>query len=390
MRSPLRFGGILLPSADVDPNKFACIACDQFTSDPDYWKELSEYVGDSPSALRITLPEIFLNDDPELRLKRISENMNAYVRSGVFEKRTYDAVLVERRTPFTPSRPGLVACIDLDAYEPSGEALIRASEAVVTSRIPPRVEIRERCPLELPHVMLLVDDEDGILVEAAHKKRGKKLYDFKLNMGGGSIVGYEVTDAESIDRAAQTLAELSARKYGKPFLFAVGDGNHSLAAAKAVHEKNRAVKAASKALVEIVNVRSDGIAFHPIHRLVKIKNPVDFVRYMQDKTHGLPRGSALYAGGQVFPYGLPTDAVDGVELVQRLIDEYDTESIDYVHGEDRLTRDEDGTVGVRLFAPEKSDFFDCVARRGKLPKKTFSIGEGIEKRYYLEARKIVD
>lgn len=390
MSSPLKFGDVLLPRAGVDLNKFACIACDQFTSDLGYWNALSEYVGNSPSALGLILPEIFLNDNADSRLKRITENMNEYVRGGVFEKRTYDAVLTERRTPFTPSRLGIVVGIDLDAYEPSGEALIRASEAVVASRIPARVEIRERCPLELPHVMLLADDEDGILVEAAHKKRGKKLYDFELNMGGGSIAGYEVEDTESIARAAEELTCRSEKKYGAPFLFAVGDGNHSLAAAKAVHEKHKDVKAASKALVEIVNVRSSGIAFHPIHRLVKVKNAEDFVRYMQDKTRGLSRPSALYTGGQVFPYSLPGDAVEGVELVQKLVDEYETESVDYVHGEEQLTRGDKGTVGVRLFAPEKSDFFDQVARRGKLPKKTFSIGEGVEKRYYLEARKIVD
>ena len=390
MRSPLKFGDILLPRKGIDLNKFACIACDQFTSDIGYWKALSEYTKDEPSALELILPEIYLNDNAETRLKRISENAYAYIKNDVFEKRTYDAVLTERRTPFTRSRLGLVAGIDLDAYEPDGEALIRASEAVVASRIPPRVEIRESSPLELPHVMLLVDDEEGMLVEAAHKKRGEKLYDFDLNMGGGKISGYAVEDTESITRAAEKLSEISEQKYGKPFLFAVGDGNHSLAAAKAVHEKHGNVKAAATALAEIVNVRSDGIVFHPIHRLAKVKSSEDFTRYLRDKTHGLPRESALYADGQVFSYGLPNDAVEGVELVQRLVDEYETESVDYVHGEDQLVRCEKGFVGIRLFAPKKSDFFDCVAHRGKLPKKTFSIGEGVEKRYYLEARMIVD
>ncbi len=143
MRSPLKFGDILLPRKGIDLNKFACIACDQFTSDIGYWKALSEYTKDEPSALELILPEIYLNDNAETRLKRISENAYAYIKNDVFEKRTYDAVLTERRTPFTRSRLGLVAGIDLDAYEPDGEALIRASEAVVASRIPPRVEIRE-------------------------------------------------------------------------------------------------------------------------------------------------------------------------------------------------------------------------------------------------------
>ena len=390
MRSPLKFGGIMLPRKDISLEKFAVIACDQFTSDASYWTELESFVGDEPSALKLMLPEIYLGDDAEGRTERIIENMYDYLSGGVFDERTYDAVLTERRTPFTPSRLGLVASIDLNDYDFVGAPVIRASEAVVLSRIPPRVAIRKRCPLELPHVMLLASDEDGILVEAAHSSRGRKLYDFELSMGGGRLIGYEAGDTEAISGAAQRLMEKSAEKYGSPFLFAVGDGNHSLAAAKAVHDQNPTCKAAASALTEIVNVCSDGIVFHPIHRLVKVKDTADFIAYMQARTSAFGRDSALYCDGEVHPYKLPSDAVEGVELVQRLVDEYSPESVDYVHGEKQLTAPRESTVGVRLFAPEKREFFDCVARRGRLPKKTFSIGEGTEKRYYLEARKITD
>lgn len=385
MKAPLVFGGIMLPSKEVDLTRFATVACDQFTSDREYWSRLDKFVGDSPSALRITYPEIFLNDSRSERMRAIIETARDYLDRGVFCDRTYDAVLTERSTPFTASRQGLVLSVDLSAYSLDGEDLIRASEGVVKERIPVRAEIRENTPIELPHIMLLCADEEGLLVEKAHEKKGRKLYDFDLNMGGGHLTGWEAEDTGQIEKAAETLIERSAERYGKPFLFAVGDGNHSLAAALSAF---RSGKSAGSALCEIVNVYSSGVVFHPIHRLVKAKNNADFVRYMQAKTSSFERAARLICDGEVYRYKLPADAVDGVERVQRLIDEYGAEEVDYIHGESQLSGRSFGRVGVELFAPSKSEFFDGVAKRGKLPKKTFSIGEGEEKRYYLEARKI--
>lgn len=389
MISPFMYGGIMLPNVSIDLNKFATVACDQFTSDISYWEKLGETVGSSPSALRITYPEIFLNDEPEKRIAAISKAMREYLNDGVFEEIYAPAVVVDRSTPYTKSRLGLVAAIDLDAYTTDGESIIRATEAVVKDRVPPRVEIRKGCPLELPHIMLLCEDKDGLLVETAYESRGKKLYDFELNMNGGHIKGYEVEDISTVERAVQKLTSLSEQKYGKPFLFAVGDGNHSLAAAKKLHEEmpNERNK---YALVEIVNVCGNGVTFHPIHRLAQVKNPTDFIKYMQSKTRSLPRKATLLHDNIEYVYNLPPDAVDGVELVQRLIDEFGCESIDYIHGDEQLkmlsVKDK---IGVKLYAPAKDELFATVAKRGRLPKKTFSIGEGEEKRYYLEARRIV-
>ncbi len=384
------FGDILLPSDKTDMTKFACIACDQFTSDYAYWNKLGQFVGDSPSALGITYPEIFLNDSADERIRRITQNCRRYLDTGVFGETAYDAVIVDRSTPYCASRKGLVVKIDLDDYTTDLESPIRATEAVVAERVPPRMKIRENSPLELPHIMLLCDDPDGILVEAAYKSRGRKLYGFELNMGGGSISGYAPTDVKAIENAVAVLAEKSAEKYGREFVFAVGDGNHSLAAAKAMHEKHPENQQAKYALCEIVNVRSDGIIFHPIHRLCTVKDKRDFISYMQSKTRGLPAVSRLTSGGEYYTYNLPQDATDGVALVQRLIDEYGCEAVDYIHGEKELKEHALGEnkVGAELFAPDKSQLFDTVNRRGKLPKKTFSIGEGVEKRYYLEARRL--
>lgn len=389
MTSPLRYGGIMLPAENVELNKFATVACDQFTSDAAYWKKLDGLIGKSPSALRITYPEIFLNDEPEKRIAAISETMRKYLESGVFRDISAGAVVVDRSTPYTKSRLGLVAAVDLDAYTTDGESAVRATEAVVKERVPPRVEIRRGCPLELPHVMLLCEDREGILVEAAYKNRGKKLYDFELNMNGGHVRGYEATDVDAVEKAVQRLAEISEQRYKKQFLFAVGDGNHSLAAAKALYGQAPNGKN-NCALVEIVNVCGSGVVFHPIHRLAQVKDPADFIKYMQSKTRSLPRRAALVNDGCEYAYNLPSDAVDGVELVQRLVDEYDCESIDYIHGDEQLKMlSVGGKVGVGLYAPDKNGLFAAVAKRGRLPKKTFSIGEGEEKRYYLEAKRIV-
>lgn len=388
--SPLRFGEVLLPALDVDLHKFATVACDQFTADVEYWARLDEFVGDSPSALRITYPEIFLNDNRESRTRKIVQNMTDYLDGGVFQSSPVDGVLTQRTTPFSPLRRGLVTAVDLTEYSFGGAlSSIRATEGTVAERIPPRVAIRKNCPLELPHVMLLVEDEEGLLVENAFKNRGEKLYDFTLNMGGGHLTGYAAQNVEEILKAAARLTEKSVKKYGSPFLFAVGDGNHSLAAAKAVYEETNGA-AARYALTEIVNVYDKGIVFHPIHRLVTVGSPGDFCRYLQSETSAYPLSARLFVDGETYFYRLPANSIEGVRVLQSLIDDYaDKTQVDYIHGLKELQSFSVGkNVGVELFAMDKSDLFPYVAANGALPRKTFSMGEGREKRYYLEARKI--
>lgn len=389
-KSVMDFSGIMLPAENIDLSKFATVACDQFTSDAEYWKKLDEYVADSPSALRITYPEIFLNDDRQRRIEAVSSTMQAYLDGGVFSNRQYAAVLTQRKTPFSAVRRGLVAAIDLQQYDfDSKPSLIRATEGTVKERIPPRVSIRENCPLELPHVMLLCEDEDGLLVESAFKDKKEKIYDFELNMGGGHLCGYNVGDVSKIEAAVQELSDKSAKKYGSPFLFAVGDGNHSLAAAKTVYLQSTNERA-RYALCEIVNVYDEGITFHAIHRLVKVKDTADFIKYIRCATSGLPKKSRMFCDGQTFDYNLPQGSVEGVAVLQQLIDDYgDKSDVDYIHGLKELqTFSRQGSVGIELMPMNKSELFGYVAAHGALPRKTFSMGEGQEKRYYLEARKI--
>ncbi len=281
---------ILLPKAGVDLTKWAIIACDQYTSEPDYWRKAAELVGDAPSTLNFIYPEVFLNErDPDARIARIREHMDRYLKQNLFDE-AEGLVYLERTTGPHP-RKGLVACLDLEQYDfrKGATSLIRATEGTILERIPPRVRIRQGAPLESPHIMVLIDDPDDRVMGplAAGKNRLKKVYDFELMLGSGHLTGWRVEDHGLEKGVLDGLAALAdpaafTAKYGLPagtpvLLYAMGDGNHSLATAKTIWEKTKA-EAADKtavlasplrwALVELVNLHDEALVFEPIHRLL--------------------------------------------------------------------------------------------------------------------------
>ena len=397
---------ILLPKTD-DMSAWACIACDQFTSEPDYWNELKTFVSGKRTTLDLTLPEIYLEDGAEERIKKINQNIKEYLESGAFFSHGNGFILTVRKTPFVERRIGLVCAIDLEKYEYSrkSDSLIRATEGTIEERIPPRLKIREKADVEFPHVMVLFDDEKREITEELYKNREKykKVYDFTLNMGGGSIEGYYVDNADQIIEKFNGLlsAERLTAKYGKDdkFLFAVGDGNHSLATAK-THWNNvkKSLTDAEKenhparyALVELVNIYDEGIYFEPIYRYVYGVDKEKFFNGLKDVDGG---NMQVYLDKKTLTYNGKNSLPEGIRAVDAYIKNYIEQNggaVDYVHGESnikKLVDDNDGAVGILFDKLDKADLFKYVSQNGAFPRKTFSMGEGVEKRYYLEGRRI--
>ena len=389
---------ILLPREGTDMGKWAVIACDQHTSDRAYWDELENYVKDAPSTLRLTLPEIYLSGDCSARIRAIADTMKRYRKEGVFRKLERGFVLAERKTPYSPVRFGIVLAVDLDAYsyDVNAKAAIKATEATIVERIPPRLKIREGADVEFPHVMLLYNDrEDSVLkdLKGALSSLGK-LYDFELNMGGGHIRGYFVPRAEEIAARFEALADEDG------LVFMVGDGNHSLATAKAAWEKikaglteeERQSHPARYALAEAVNLYDDGIRFEAIHRIVTGVDAKKFAAGFPEAAEG---DAFLAVQGEKARNPLGKDAAAAVKLADGYISDYIAENggeVDYIHGEEeilRLTRERADSVGILLPKMDKADLFGTVKRHGCLPRKTFSMGESAEKRYYIEGKEIV-
>lgn len=443
---------ILLPADGTDLTKWAVIACDQYTSQPDYWQSVREVVGQSSSTLNLIFPEIYLKEeDRDERINNINKTMALYLEQGVLQPQKPGFILVDRSTPHTPSRKGLLLAVDLECYDYSigSQSLIRATEGTVLDRIPPRVKIRENAPIEVPHIMVLIDDPEKTLIESlyARKDHYRKLYDFDLMQGGGHITGWKVEDEESLAMAANALEKLvgDVSQIGdvspSPLLFAVGDGNHSLASAKA-HWEN--VKSSLKqcqqsqpqpaetsggipehpsryALVEVVNVHDDGLVFEPIHRvlfgidrtkiqdqLIKAARRIQLDTEIQlfDSKEAVGAAMEMTKGGIAFilegDYGLLTvkNPASSLEVgsLQSILDELvkislETGSvtnieIDYIHGDQVVTElgSKAGSMGFFLPVMNKRDLFRTVKADGVLPRKTFSMGEAEEKRYYLECR----
>lgn len=438
---------ILLPK-NIDTKTWSVVACDQYTQDRDYWKEAAKIAGQSPSALNLIFPEVYLNDQGKAeRIQKIKENMAAYIKGDVFAAPKDCMVYIERTTAYGRVRKGLAAALDLDSYEwkPFSTALTRATEATILERIPPRMEIRRGAPLELPHIMLLANDPDGILIEAIGKKiadrKDAPLYQGDLMQKSGSIKGWAVQsddDLKTIQAALQKLYD-AGTKNGSTFLFAVGDGNHSLATAKAVWEEEKkrlqdsgaapekiAESPVRFALVEIVNIYDAGLTFEPIHRVVLTKDggsdasknaPKNFealIEFLQKKLDGkieqaadkdaLERAVQNSAADFGFYYKkdgaqkcvlLKTKITDlAVSRFQPALDEFlktQTESeLDYIHGAEEIFRlgSKDGALGILLPPVAKDSFFDTIGSLGPLPRKSFSMGEASEKRFYLEARRL--
>ncbi len=403
--------------------KWAVVACDQYTSEPEYWDKTYESVGDSLSTLHLILPEIYLNEpDVEKRISNINKTMNSYLSDDVFEEYKNAFFYVERIQSNGILRQGIIGMIDLEEYDYSkgSTSLVRATEATVLERIPPRIKVRENASIELPHIMILIDDEDKTVIEPIGEKTDsmKLLYDTPLMQNGGSIKGYLVNDndIETIEKAIDRLGEAQAfeEKYGikntPPIVFAMGDGNHSLATAKAFYEELKAKNPdkdlsnhpARYALVEIVNLHSKALEFEAIHRIVTNVDTDDLLEKMKEKLALSAEGNedeqsfvvVLKGGGKKYYIKNPTSNLT-VGSLQGFLDEYLAESnaeIDYIHGTDTLKRlvDSDNKIGFVLPDMSKSELFPTVIKDGVLPRKTFSMGHAEDKRYYIECRKITE
>lgn len=385
---------VLLPKDNFE--KWSVIACDQYTSEPSYWAEVKETVGDTPSALNIILPEVYLSKDNSEAIKNINENMQKYVNNGVFDVVEDTFVYVERTLKNGQIRRGIVGLINLDDYSyiKGEKAIIRATEATVLERIPPRVQIRRDAPLEMPHVMLLIDDKNKTVIEPLANKTEslQKLYDFSLMQNSGSIKGFAVKgeEAEYISVCLEKLIENDDDK----MLFAVGDGNHSLATAKECYAINK-TENAKYALVEIVNIHDESLQFEPIYRVIFDVNPEALVNDFIEKTGGEYHGedaqkfTCVY-GDTVREISIKPTGKLAVATLQKYLDENPQGETDYIHGEDvvyKLCKAEN-TVGFIFSGMQKDELFDAVKQDGALPRKTFSMGHAEDKRFYLEARKI--
>lgn len=397
---------ILLPITD-DMGSWATIACDQFTSEPEYWNTLRAKVDGKPTTLDLTLPEIYLEDEPEKRIEKINQNISDYISNGIFKTLDKGFILTIRSTPYVKRRIGLIGMVDLEEYQYSqkSSALIRSTEGTIEERIPPRLKIRKNAQVEFPHIMILFDDENREITEKLYKNRDtlEKVYDFELNMDGGHIEGYFVRDYQEILESFSNLLNKDRliKKYGTDdkFAFAVGDGNHSLATAKThwnnikatLSEEERLNHPARFALCEFVNVYDEGIYFEAIHRYVTKIDRVKFLEGLKNVDGGR---MCVYDGKETFVNGTNT-LPQGIKDIDEYIKKFIAENggvVDYVHGEEnikKLVDANDDSVGILFEKLDKKDLFKYVSTNGAFPRKTFSMGEGIEKRYYLEGRKIV-
>ena len=398
---------ILLPNTE-DYTSWSVIACDQFTSELDYWQKLEETVKGKLSALNLVLPEIYLNDKMDERIEKINKNIKEYLNSGAFYELPKGFILTVRKTPYVERRIGLIGAVDLEEYDFKKGATpkVRATEGTIEERIPPRLKIRKNADVEFSHIMILFDDENREINEKLYENRSqyKKVYDFELNMGGGHIEGYFIPDEQVVLDAFSKLAceERLIKKYGKndQFIFAVGDGNHSLATAKThwenvkktLTEEERKTHPARFAICEFVNIYDEGIYFEPIYRFVTGVNANEFAEELYTAVSG--RYGVVTANLEKSKNGeisLP-DTIKNVDaFIKDYIEKHGGE-VDYVHGEDnlrKLIKAKNG-VGITLDKLEKSELFKYVSNSGPLPRKTFSMGENIEKRYYLEGSRITN
>ena len=392
---------LLLPEG-VAIETWSVIACDQFASQPEYWQQARQLVGSAPSTLNLILPEAELQADNLPAIENINRTMHAYLQQQLFRQYPDSFVYVERTLLNGTVRKGVIGAVDLQAYDyrPGSQAAIRATEETVAERIPPRMDIRRNAPLELPHVLLLCDDDEKQLVESLTSKKDSLplLYDFELMLGGGKIRGWLVAgeDAAEFEEQLSQYGQRMQARYGKnPVLYAVGDGNHSLASAKGCYEENTACERARYALVELENIHDDAQVFEPIHRIIKNTDPEKLLRHMQEAI-GKEQGSPVIwqigeKQGTIYVHS--DEGVLPVGIVQSFLDAYLAEEsgvIDYIHGEDALQQlaKADNAIGLLLPPVEKNAFFQGIIAGGTLPRKTFSMGHAQEKRYYLEARKI--
>jgi hypothetical protein len=441
-RIALQVPTLLLPRVDIDLTKWAVIACDQYTSEPAYWEKVEELTAGSPSTSHLIFPEVYLEEpDSEERIRRINHEMERYLAEGILVPQKPGFLLVDRQTQAVPSRKGVIVALDLEQYDyrEGAQSLIRATEGTILDRLPPRIRVREQACIELPHIMVLIDDPQQTVIEPLFARLQETVYDFPLMLGGGHIRGYRVDAADSIRQVAKALERLAdpeqfARRYdveGRPVvLYAMGDGNHSFATAKAIWEKlkeeapgRQAIMdhPARYALVELVNLHDPGLEFEAIHRVLFDVDVEAMLLQMGNYFAGqgailrcerFAERAALEAARRAADTGhrhqIPFVSSDGfglltienptlhltVATLQGFLDHFlaaeRNARIDYIHGEEAVTSlgSRQGNVGFYLPAISKHELFKTIILDGALPRKTFSMGEADEKRFYLECRKI--
>lgn len=418
MNIPFKRGNILLPK-NTDMTKWSVVAFDQYTSEPEYWNDVEKIVGDASSTLKLTLPEIYLEDkNISERIAKINSNMKALLDEDFFNEYKDSMIYLERTQSDGKIREGLIGVVDLEAYsyEKGAETPIRATEKTVIERIPPRVKIRENAPLELPHIMILIDDDKKQIIENLKNKVSEDdiVYDFDLMKNGGHVKGYLLNEEtmDEVDKGLKELAdkEVFAKKYDvnnkEILLFAMGDGNHSLATAKACYEKLKETMSeeeylnnpARYALVELVNLHSPALEFEAINRVIFNTNPEKLLNSLKEYYQ-------INKDGNGQEIEVITNDVDekwyienpksniAVGSIQIFLDEYlknNEGKIDYIHGEETTKNlaKQSGNVGFIFEAMPKNELFKTVILDGSLPRKTFSMGHSYDKRYYLESRKI--
>ena len=418
MNIPFKRGNILLPK-NTDMTKWSVVACDQYTSEPEYWNDVEKIVGDAPSTLKLTLPEIYLEDkNISERIAKINSNMKALLDEDFFNEYKDSMIYLERTQSDGKIREGLIGVVDLEAYsyEKGAETPIRATEKTVIERIPPRVKIRENAPLELPHIMILIDDDKKQIIENLKNKVSEDdiVYDFDLMKNGGHVKGYLLNEEtmDEVDKGLKELAdkEVFAKKYDvnnkEVLLFAMGDGNHSLATAKACYEKLKEIMSeeeylnnpARYALVELVNLHSPALEFEAINRVIFNTEPEKLLNSLKEYYQ-------INKDGNGQEIEVITNDVDekwyienpksniAVGSIQIFLDEYlknNEGKIDYIHGEETTKNlaKQSGNVGFIFEAMPKNELFKTVILDGSLPRKSFSMGHSYDKRYYLESRKI--
>ncbi len=418
LRMPFKEGNILIPK-NVDMTKWSVVACDQYTSEPEYWNDVERIVGDSPSTLNLTLPEIYLEDENvSERIKKINENMKEMIDNDIFTEYKDSMIYLERTQKDGKIREGVIGIVDLEdySYEKGSQTLIRATEKTVIERIPPRMKVRENALLELPHIMILIDDPEKDIIENLKNevKDKDKVYDFELMKNGGHIKGYKLAK-KTISEVKKKLEKLAdkdffEKKYGVKdkgvLLFAMGDGNHSLATAKACYEKLKETMSeeeylnnpARYALVELVNLHSEALEFEAIHRVLFDIDVEDFIKELNnyydinEDQKGQKFELITKDMDKVLYISNPKSNIP-VGSIQIFIDEYlknHSGKIDYIHGED-VTKElgsKENNIGIIFDAMSKNDLFKTVILDGALPRKTFSMGHSNDKRFYLESRKI--
>ena len=424
---------VLLPKAGTDLTRWAVIACDQFTSQPEYWNDVERTVGDAPSTLRLILPEVYLEKPGEgERIQTTQQAMKTYVDKGLFE--TYEGLILVERQAAGKTRRGVMLALDLECYDfnKGSQSLIRATEGTILERLPPRIKIRSGAPLELPHILVLIDDPQDTVIGAlaARKAAMKKIYDFDLMLGSGHLTGYfssDPADEQALVSALEKLADPAAfaSRYGVSadlgvLLFAMGDGNHSLATAKAIWEQIKLKVGmdhpARYALVEIENVHDAGLEFEPIHRVifdvreevitalkrhfgsrlsVETANSAEEMTAAVDSQSGDAQIVGLVTSqGYALVHIQQPETNLPVGTLQLFLDAWlkagGAARIDYVHGADVVTQlgSQPDNAGFYVPGMDKSDLFKTVVLDGALPRKTFSMGEAKEKRFYMEARRI--